>query len=157
MGLNRWASCGASDQFQEANLDSGSNKDSCDQMKLINTEPGSVNSSPSSPRMRKMNVLTPMEVTISVYRGHLTEGFVDQVLLAAVVVERWYMAPGVRRVPVTEGGLTATLFLPSGRTRAEWGRCPLDRAVLCKGSFRSWRCGSHEGGTMTKLSAYCLV
>nr|XP_040019823.1 peroxisomal succinyl-coenzyme A thioesterase-like [Gasterosteus aculeatus aculeatus] len=65
-------------------------------------------------RMRKMNVLTPMEVTISVYRGHLTEGFVDQVPLAAVVVERWYMAPGVRRVPVTEGGLTATLFLPSG-------------------------------------------
>ncbi|XP_037308192.2 acyl-coenzyme A thioesterase 1-like isoform X2 [Pungitius pungitius] len=65
-------------------------------------------------RMRKMNVQTPMEVTISVYRGHLTGGFVDQVPLAGVVVERWYMAPGVRRVPVTEGGLTATLFLPSG-------------------------------------------
>lgn len=65
-------------------------------------------------RMRKMNVQTPMEVMISVYQGHQTEGFVDQVPLACVVVERWYMAPGVRRVPITDGGLTATLFLPSG-------------------------------------------
>ncbi|XP_026222374.1 peroxisomal succinyl-coenzyme A thioesterase-like [Anabas testudineus] len=64
-------------------------------------------------RMRKMNVQTPMEVTVSVYQGHQTEGFVDQVPLATAVVERWYMAPGVRRIPITEGGLTATLFLPS--------------------------------------------
>lgn len=54
-----------------------------------------------------------MVVTISVYQGHQTEGFLDQRALAAVEVERWYMAPGVRRIPV-EDGLTATLFLPSG-------------------------------------------
>ncbi|XP_031135636.1 peroxisomal succinyl-coenzyme A thioesterase-like isoform X1 [Sander lucioperca] len=65
-------------------------------------------------RMRKMNVRTPMVVTISVYPGHQTEGFLDQVSLAGVVVERWYMAPGVRRIPITEAGLTATLFLPPG-------------------------------------------
>ncbi|XP_049928876.1 peroxisomal succinyl-coenzyme A thioesterase-like isoform X2 [Epinephelus moara] len=65
-------------------------------------------------RLRKMNVQTPMEFTISVYQGHLTEGFMDQVPLASVVVERWYMAPGVRRIPITEDGLTATLFLPPG-------------------------------------------
>ncbi|XP_033490561.2 peroxisomal succinyl-coenzyme A thioesterase-like isoform X2 [Epinephelus lanceolatus] len=65
-------------------------------------------------RLRKMNVQTPMEVTISVYEGHQTEGFMDQVPLASVVVERWYMAPGVRRIPITEDGLTATLFLPPG-------------------------------------------
>uniref|UniRef100_UPI0037E8329C peroxisomal succinyl-coenzyme A thioesterase-like n=1 Tax=Semicossyphus pulcher TaxID=241346 RepID=UPI0037E8329C len=65
-------------------------------------------------RLKKKNVQTPMEITISVYRGHQTEGFPDQVPLAGVVVERWYMAPGVRRVPITEGDLTATLFLPSG-------------------------------------------
>ncbi|KAI3370574.1 hypothetical protein L3Q82_007143 [Scortum barcoo] len=70
--------------------------------------------SKSGLRLRKRNVQTPMEVTISVYQSHQTEGFVDQVSLAAVVVERWYMAPGVRRIPITEGGLTATLFLPSG-------------------------------------------
>uniref|UniRef100_A0A1A8C753 Acyl-CoA thioesterase 19 n=1 Tax=Nothobranchius kadleci TaxID=1051664 RepID=A0A1A8C753_NOTKA len=65
-------------------------------------------------RMRKKNVQTPMLVTISVYQGHQTDGFVDQAPLATVVVERWYMAPGVRRIPVTEYGLTATLFLPAG-------------------------------------------
>ncbi|XP_029008250.1 acyl-coenzyme A thioesterase 3-like [Betta splendens] len=64
-------------------------------------------------RLRKMNVQTPMEVTVSVFRGHQTEGFEDQGPLVSVVVERWYMAPGVCRIPVTEGGLTATLFLPS--------------------------------------------
>ncbi|XP_072242569.1 peroxisomal succinyl-coenzyme A thioesterase-like [Leuresthes tenuis] len=65
-------------------------------------------------RMRKKNVQNPMVVTISVYQGHQTEGFADQVPLAEVLVERWYMAPGVCRIPVTEDGLTATLFLPSG-------------------------------------------
>lgn len=61
-----------------------------------------------------MDVLTPMEVSISVYPGHLSEGFDDLVPLASVMLERWYMAPGVRRIPVTEDGLTGTLFLPSG-------------------------------------------
>lgn len=61
-----------------------------------------------------MNVLTPMAVTISVYPGHQSEGFDDLVPLASVMVERWYMAPGVRRIPVTEDGLTGTLFLPAG-------------------------------------------
>ncbi|XP_047203450.1 peroxisomal succinyl-coenzyme A thioesterase-like isoform X4 [Girardinichthys multiradiatus] len=68
-------------------------------------------------RMRKKNVQAPMVVTISVYKGHLTEDFGDRVPLASVEVERWYMAPGVRRIPVTEDGLTATLFLPSGPGR----------------------------------------
>lgn len=76
---------------------------------------------PITLRLMKINVLTPMEVAISVYPGHLTEGFEDLVPLASVMVERWYMAPGVRRIPVTEGGLTATLFLPSGGFGGEVG------------------------------------
>lgn len=55
-----------------------------------------------------------MEVTISVYAGCQTEGFADLIPLVSVEVERWYIAPGVRRIPVTEHGLTGTLFLPSG-------------------------------------------
>ncbi|XP_034033243.1 peroxisomal succinyl-coenzyme A thioesterase-like [Thalassophryne amazonica] len=65
-------------------------------------------------RLRKMNVQTPMVFKISVYQSHQSEGFMDQTPLASVVVERWYMAPGVRRIPVTEERLTATLFLPPG-------------------------------------------
>lgn len=72
-----------------------------------------------------MNVEVPMEVTISVYKGHQTEGFVDQVPLSSVLVERWYVAPGVRRIPITEDGLSATLFLPTGRITGESGGiCP---------------------------------
>lgn len=55
-----------------------------------------------------------MEVTISVYQGHQSKGFPSLVPLASVLVERWYLAPGVRRIPVTEEGLTGTLLLPPG-------------------------------------------
>ncbi|KAM4618597.1 peroxisomal succinyl-coenzyme A thioesterase-like [Polymixia lowei] len=65
-------------------------------------------------RLRKKDPKTPMEVTVSVYHGHLTEGFREQAVLASVLVERWYMAPGVSRVDITEDGLAATLFLPPG-------------------------------------------
>ena len=46
--------------------------------------------------------------------GQQTEGFKGQVPLGIVMVERWYMAPGVRRIPVTDRGLTGTMFLPPG-------------------------------------------
>uniref|UniRef100_A0A4W5R6K0 Acyl-CoA thioesterase 19 n=1 Tax=Hucho hucho TaxID=62062 RepID=A0A4W5R6K0_9TELE len=65
-------------------------------------------------RLRKKEVHTPMLVHISVYRGHMSQGFKEQVALASVVTERWYMSPGVRRVDITEGGITGTLFLPPG-------------------------------------------
>lgn len=34
--------------------------------------------------------------------------------LASVCIERWYMAPGVKRVEVREDGLVGTLFIPTG-------------------------------------------
>ncbi|CAN9498826.1 unnamed protein product [Ophioblennius macclurei] len=65
-------------------------------------------------RMRKEVVQLPMLVAVSVYEGHRTEGFADLVPLASTFVERWYMAPGVHRIPVKDSGLNATLFLPPG-------------------------------------------
>ncbi|XP_053718367.1 bile acid-CoA:amino acid N-acyltransferase-like [Synchiropus splendidus] len=65
-------------------------------------------------RLRKVNVTTPMPFHISVYSGHLTGGFQDQVPLASVLTERWYMAPGVKRVSVKEGNILGTLFIPPG-------------------------------------------
>uniref|UniRef100_A0A8C8CBL9 Acyl-coenzyme A thioesterase 4-like n=1 Tax=Oncorhynchus tshawytscha TaxID=74940 RepID=A0A8C8CBL9_ONCTS len=65
-------------------------------------------------RLRKMDVLTPMVVHISVYSGHMTEGFSKQSPLATVVTERWYMAPGVCRIDIREHGVRGTLFLPPG-------------------------------------------
>ncbi|KAG7262435.1 hypothetical protein CRUP_037834 [Coryphaenoides rupestris] len=65
--------------------------------------------------LRKKHVDTPMVMVISVYGGHLVAGgFGGLPPLASVVVERWYMAPGVKRVEVAERGVTGTFFIPAG-------------------------------------------
>ncbi|KAJ3612602.1 hypothetical protein NHX12_020870 [Muraenolepis orangiensis] len=65
-------------------------------------------------RLRKMRVDTPMTVLISVFRGHLTEGFGEGPPVASVVAERWYMAPGVKRIDVQQRGVIGTFFIPPG-------------------------------------------
>ncbi|XP_041637297.1 peroxisomal succinyl-coenzyme A thioesterase-like [Cheilinus undulatus] len=65
-------------------------------------------------RLRKMNVSTPVLVHISVYSGHVTEGFRKLPPLASALAERWYMAPGVRRIDVREKKMRGTLFIPPG-------------------------------------------
>ncbi|XP_051546829.1 peroxisomal succinyl-coenzyme A thioesterase-like [Myxocyprinus asiaticus] len=60
------------------------------------------------------NILKPMIVLISVYEGHLTQGFSQKAPLATSITERWYIAPGVQRVDVREKGKRGTLFLPPG-------------------------------------------
>ncbi|KAK1789836.1 hypothetical protein P4O66_015713, partial [Electrophorus voltai] len=63
---------------------------------------------------RKIDTCTPIEVHISVYDGHLNEGFQEKSSLASVVVQRWYMASGIQKVDVREKGLKGTLFIPPG-------------------------------------------
>ncbi|XP_062415376.1 acyl-coenzyme A thioesterase 6-like isoform X2 [Pungitius pungitius] len=65
-------------------------------------------------RLRKKNVCTPQLVHISVYDGHVEEGFTERPPLASVLSERWFMDPGVRRVEVQEKGVRGTLFIPPG-------------------------------------------
>ncbi|XP_068170588.1 bile acid-CoA:amino acid N-acyltransferase-like [Antennarius striatus] len=64
--------------------------------------------------MRKKNVETPSVTLVSVLEGHVTpsEGHGNE--LTAITIERWYMAPGVRRIKVCQNGIKATLFLPPG-------------------------------------------
>lgn len=114
-----------------------------------------------------MNIQTPMVFTVTVYQGHHTEGFADLAPLAAAEVERWYMAPGIRRIDVTEDGLTAAILLPPGRTRVcRLGLVELfvsfpresQRMLVYKGdivlsclkdldlSLVSWTCGVLEEG-----------
>lgn len=63
-------------------------------------------------RLRKKDVCTPLVVNISVYSGH--DGFRDKKPLASAITERWYMAPGVKRIEVNENGVRGTLFIPPG-------------------------------------------
>ncbi|XP_063053093.1 acyl-CoA thioesterase 19 [Engraulis encrasicolus] len=65
-------------------------------------------------RLRKKDVHAPWNVHISVYQKHLDAGFKETVPLACAVAERWYVAPGVQRVDVTERGIKGALFLPPG-------------------------------------------
>ncbi|XP_041935083.1 peroxisomal succinyl-coenzyme A thioesterase-like isoform X3 [Alosa sapidissima] len=65
-------------------------------------------------RLRKRDVLSPMVVNISVYKGHMTQGFSEKDALATVVTERWYLAPGVQRVEIGKRGVKGTLFIPPG-------------------------------------------
>ncbi|CAO2586871.1 Acyl-coenzyme A thioesterase 1 [Lemmus lemmus] len=66
-------------------------------------------------RLIKRDVQTPFVVELEVLDGHEPDG--GRLLaraLARAVHERHFMAPGVRRVPVREGRVRATLFLPPG-------------------------------------------
>ncbi|GAB1297614.1 Acyl-coenzyme A thioesterase 5 [Apodemus speciosus] len=62
-------------------------------------------------RLIKRDVQTPFVVELEVLDGHEPDGGRQ---LAHAVHERHFMAPGVRRVPVREGRVRATLFLPPG-------------------------------------------
>ncbi|XP_003472352.2 acyl-coenzyme A thioesterase 1 isoform X1 [Cavia porcellus] len=60
-------------------------------------------------RLLKRDVQTPFVVELEVLDGHEPD---QGKLLASAVHERHFLAPGVRRVPVREGRVRATLFLP---------------------------------------------
>ncbi|XP_076407158.1 acyl-coenzyme A thioesterase 5-like isoform X2 [Peromyscus maniculatus bairdii] len=68
-------------------------------------------------RLVKRDVRTPFVVELEVLDGHEPDG---GRLLARAVHERHFMAPGVRRVPVREGRVRATLFLPPGQGTRDW-------------------------------------
>ncbi|XP_008498601.1 acyl-coenzyme A thioesterase 1-like [Calypte anna] len=61
-------------------------------------------------RLAKRNVLTPFCVDFEVYAGHENTSH----LLAKCTNERWFLGEGVKRIPIREGRLKATLFLPPG-------------------------------------------
>ncbi|XP_066579567.1 acyl-coenzyme A thioesterase 1 isoform X2 [Amia ocellicauda] len=65
-------------------------------------------------RFRKKDVCTPVVVRIAVYTGHIGDGFTEASALARAVTERSYMAPGVCRTDIRQGGVRGTLFVPPG-------------------------------------------
>ncbi|XP_043929946.1 acyl-coenzyme A thioesterase 1-like [Protopterus annectens] len=61
-------------------------------------------------RMAKRNVETPYIIGIEVHEGASVSGQ----LLAKCTTERWFMKEGIMRMPVREGRIRGTLFLPPG-------------------------------------------
>uniref|UniRef100_A0A3B3ZNH8 Uncharacterized protein n=1 Tax=Periophthalmus magnuspinnatus TaxID=409849 RepID=A0A3B3ZNH8_9GOBI len=91
-------------------------------------------------RLRKKNVSSPLLYTISVYSGHLTEGFRDQAPLASVVTERWYMAPGVQRISIKENIVRGTMpwSIPGTPGYVGWWRWL--GGVSCRHTGFTWLC-----------------
>ena len=71
-------------------------------------------------RLRKRDVETPYAVHLSLLEGHVNpedtrgKGSEEGQELAKTVVDRWYMAPGVRRIEVRQNGVVGSMFLPPG-------------------------------------------
>lgn len=63
---------------------------------------------------------TPFVVRVSLLEGHVSPRKAEGAVLAAVAIERWFMAPGVRRTDVRHRGIIGTLFLPPGEF---WSFC----------------------------------
>ncbi|XP_054054695.1 peroxisomal succinyl-coenzyme A thioesterase-like isoform X1 [Rissa tridactyla] len=57
---------------------------------------------------------TPMKVEMLVHEGHSQPGAIPGPVVAKAEVERWFTAPGVRRIRLKEGGVRGSLFLPPG-------------------------------------------
>lgn len=57
---------------------------------------------------------TPIKVEMLVHQGHGLPRAVPGPVVAKAKVERWFTAPGVRRIRLKEGGVRGSLFLPPG-------------------------------------------
>ena len=84
-------------------------------------------------RLVKKDVQTPFRLQLEVLEGH---GDGPGRLLAQAQHERAFLRDGVRRVPVREGRIRATLFLPPGEYRHGPVRTPRCRLL--------WRCPPRE-------------
>nr|CAB3225043.1 bile acid-CoA:amino acid N-acyltransferase [Phallusia mammillata] len=78
------------------------------------------------PRFAKLDVTTPLEVTLCIYDCEITfeqfqtmrtEKTLDKHKVASTVINRWYMKPGTKRIKlsVKKHGVCGTLFIPSGK------------------------------------------
>ncbi|XP_030900342.2 peroxisomal succinyl-coenzyme A thioesterase isoform X3 [Melopsittacus undulatus] len=57
---------------------------------------------------------TPIKVEMLVHQGHSQPGAFPGPVVAKAEVERWFTAPGVRRIRLKEGRVRGSLFLPPG-------------------------------------------
>lgn len=66
-------------------------------------------------RLSKKDPTKPYNIHLQLFHGHVKD-FSNVKLhpMAHVTFEKWYMARGVRRIPVREGRLRGTLFRPPG-------------------------------------------
>ena len=65
-------------------------------------------------RLMKSDVTKPYEVEVKCFDGHVTPREKSQKPLSSTTFQKWYMADGVKRIPMREGRVRGVLFIPLG-------------------------------------------
>ena len=65
-------------------------------------------------RLMKLDVSKPYNIALSCFDGHINPFESSLQPLSSDTFQKWYMADGVKRIPVREGRIRGTLFLPPG-------------------------------------------
>ena len=68
-------------------------------------------------RLSKKDVTKPYCIHLKLFDGHVEDAANSEDLrpMTSVTFEKWYMADGVRRIPVRDGRVRGTLFIPPGK------------------------------------------
>ena len=65
-------------------------------------------------RLMKSDVTKPYNIVLNCFNDHVTPNESSLKPLSSVIFQKWYMAEGVKRIPVREGRIRGTLFIPPG-------------------------------------------
>ena len=65
-------------------------------------------------RLMKSDVTKPYNIVLNSFDGHVTPQESSLKLMSNQTFQKWYMADGVKRIPVREGRIRGTLFIPPG-------------------------------------------
>ena len=65
-------------------------------------------------RLKKSDVSKPYNIVLNCFDDHVTLNESSLQPLSNVTFQKWYMAERVKRIPVREGRIRGTLFLPPG-------------------------------------------
>ncbi|XP_020618542.1 bile acid-CoA:amino acid N-acyltransferase-like [Orbicella faveolata] len=65
-------------------------------------------------RLMKSDVTKPYNIVLNCFDDHVTPNESSLQPLSSVTFQKWHMAEGVKRIPVREGRIRGTLFLPPG-------------------------------------------
>ena len=65
-------------------------------------------------RLMKSDVTKPYNIDLNCFDAHITPHESSVQPLSSGTFQKWYMADGVKRIPVREGRIRGTLFIPPG-------------------------------------------
>ena len=65
-------------------------------------------------RLMKSDVTKPYNIVLNCFDGHVIPNESSLQPLSSETFQKWYIAEGVKRIPVRKGRIRGTLFLPPG-------------------------------------------